>query len=44
MLPQYLAPRELIAGNALVEGGTFVAVLLGTIVGGLMIGDGVWLG
>lgn len=44
VLPQYLAPGELIAGNALVEGGTFVAILLGTIVGGLIIGDGVWLG
>ncbi len=37
LLPQYLAQRELILGNALVEGGTFVAILLGTIAGGLLI-------
>ena len=37
VLPQHLRPEEMIAGNALVEGGTFVAILLGTIVGGLMI-------
>lgn len=37
ILPQHLAPGELVAGNALVEGGTFLAILLGTIVGGLVI-------
>jgi len=37
ILPQHLKPEELIAGNALIEGGTFVAILLGTIVGGLAI-------
>ena len=40
VLPQYLSPAELLAGNALIEGGTFVAILIGTIVGGLVIGDG----
>ncbi len=35
ILPDHLARSELPAGNALVEGATFVAILLGTIVGGL---------
>ena len=35
ILPDHLARAELPAGNALVEGATFVAILLGTIVGGL---------
>ncbi|MDO6459287.1 MFS transporter [Granulosicoccaceae sp. 1_MG-2023] len=33
MLPQYLHPDELIGGNALVESGTFLAILIGTIAG-----------
>ncbi len=37
ILPQYLKREELIAGNALVSAGTFVAILLGTIGGGLLI-------
>lgn len=37
ILPQMLAEHELVGGNALVESGTFVAILLGTIVGGLLI-------
>jgi 1-acyl-sn-glycerol-3-phosphate acyltransferase len=37
ILPQHLAADELVGGNALVEAGTFVAILLGTISGGLMI-------
>ncbi len=37
ILPQTLAPRELIGGNGLVEMGTFVAILLGTIAGGLLV-------
>jgi len=35
ILPDHLARAELPAGNALVEGGTFLAILLGTIVAGL---------
>jgi acyl-[acyl-carrier-protein]-phospholipid O-acyltransferase / long-chain-fatty-acid--[acyl-carrier-protein] ligase len=35
ILPDHLARSELPAGNALVEGGTFLAILLGTIVAGL---------
>ena len=38
ILPQKLAPEELVGGNGLVEMGTFVAILLGTIAGGLAVG------
>ena len=37
ILPQHLKPEELIGGNGLVEMGTFVAILLGTIAGGLIV-------
>src|SRR2546430_290068 len=37
ILPQHLKPWELIGGNGLVEMGTFVAILLGTIVGGVVV-------
>lgn len=37
VLPQHLPDNELIAGNAMVSAGTFLAILLGTIVGGLLI-------
>ncbi len=36
-LPEHLKERELIGGNALIEGGTFLAILLGTIFGGVII-------
>ena len=36
-LPQALAERELTGGNGMVEMGTFVAILLGNMVGGLLI-------
>jgi acyl-[acyl-carrier-protein]-phospholipid O-acyltransferase / long-chain-fatty-acid--[acyl-carrier-protein] ligase len=35
ILPDHLARSELPAGNALVEGATFIAILLGTIIGGI---------
>ncbi|MGH6995488.1 MAG: MFS transporter, partial [Stellaceae bacterium] len=35
ILPDHLRREELPAGNALVEGATFIAILIGTIVGGL---------
>ena len=37
ILPDHLSEDELIAGNALVGGSTFLAILLGTIIGGLSI-------
>jgi acyl-[acyl-carrier-protein]-phospholipid O-acyltransferase/long-chain-fatty-acid--[acyl-carrier-protein] ligase len=40
ILPDHLERSELPAGNALVEGATFIAILLGTIVGGLAAKDG----
>jgi hypothetical protein len=46
ILPQHLMETELIGGNALVEAGTFIAILIGTLVGGLLAGaDGgkVWI-
>jgi MFS family permease len=36
ILPQHLAEDELLGGTGLVEGGTFVAILLGQIAGGLL--------
>jgi 1-acyl-sn-glycerol-3-phosphate acyltransferase len=36
-LPQHLKPTELTGGNGLVEMGTFVAILLGTILGGSLV-------
>src|SRR5438445_785255 len=36
ILPDVLAPGELLLGNALVEAGTFIAILLGTIAGMLV--------
>jgi 1-acyl-sn-glycerol-3-phosphate acyltransferase len=42
ILPQHLREEELIGGNALVEMGTFVAILVGTIVGGLLVSLPVW--
>jgi 1-acyl-sn-glycerol-3-phosphate acyltransferase len=38
-LPQTLADDELIGGNALVESGTYIAIIIGMIIGGLMVGD-----
>ena len=37
ILPQHLKPDELVGGNGLVEMGTFVAILLGTIAGGVIV-------
>jgi len=37
VLPQYLKRDELIAGNALIELGTFVTILLGTMFGGFLV-------
>lgn len=37
ILPQHLKEDELVGGNGMVEMGTFLAILLGTIVGGVLI-------
>ncbi|HMY98650.1 MAG TPA: MFS transporter [Burkholderiaceae bacterium] len=36
-LPQHLSERELTGGNGMVEMGTFVAILLGNVAGGVLI-------
>ena len=36
ILPQHLAEKELLLGTGLVEGATFVAILLGQVAGGLL--------
>jgi 1-acyl-sn-glycerol-3-phosphate acyltransferase len=40
LLPQHLRTEELVGGNALVETGTFMSILLGTIIGGAVIAIG----
>ena len=44
-LPQHLNERELTGGNGMIEMGTFVAILLGNLAGGLLIAlpAGGWL-
>ena len=37
ILPQALQQDELVGGNGLVESGTFVAILIGTIAGGVLV-------
>lgn len=37
LLPQHLHPDELLKGNGYVEAGTFIAILVGTISGGIFI-------
>ena len=41
ILPVHLETRELPAGNALVEGATFLAILAGTIAGGYAVANGI---
>lgn len=40
ILPQHLRPTELVGGNALVETGTSIAILLGMVLGGWLIAQG----
>ncbi len=37
ILPQLTQDKELMNANALIEGGTFISILLGTITGGILI-------
>lgn len=37
ILPQHLSNKELMGGNGLIESGTFIAILIGTIMGGILI-------
>ena len=46
ILPQALTPAELVGGNGLVEMGTFVAILAGTLAAGVLValdGGTVWV-
>ncbi len=38
ILPQHLTEEELVSGNGMVSMGTFLAILLGTMAGGILIG------
>lgn len=38
ILPELIEEKDLVKGNALVESGTFLAILVGTIVGGILVG------
>ncbi|MDO5674419.1 MAG: MFS transporter [bacterium] len=38
ILPQHLREDELVGGNALIEAGTFISILLGTLAGGVLAG------
>lgn len=43
ILPSHLAEDELVAGNGLIEAGTFLGILAGTIIGGglILLDDGI---
>jgi len=38
IIPEMLGEKDIISGNALIESGTYIAILLGTVAGGLIIG------
>ncbi|RDX35754.1 MFS transporter [Kangiella sp. HD9-110m-PIT-SAG07] len=40
ILPQHLSDKELLGGNGLVEMGTFLSIIIGTVIGGLLTGWG----
>ncbi len=46
ILPQHLSEDEIMSGNGLVEMGTFLAILLGEVLGGILIGATapIWVG
>ena len=47
IIPQHLTPEEVVGGNGLVGMGTFLAILLGTLTGGVLIQKdhaAVWVG
>jgi acyl-[acyl-carrier-protein]-phospholipid O-acyltransferase / long-chain-fatty-acid--[acyl-carrier-protein] ligase len=45
ILPEHLKEDELISGNGLISSGTFLSILLGTLIGGLLIlaSNGIWV-
>jgi len=38
-MPKYLAPNELVRGNAFCGGGLFVSVMIGIVIGGMLIAE-----
>lgn len=38
IIPQHMGENELVSANALIESGTFAAILLGTLIGGVLSG------
>ncbi|WP_223668754.1 MFS transporter [Kangiella shandongensis] len=38
ILPQHLSDKELLGGNGLVEMGTFLSIIIGTVIGGILVG------
>lgn len=42
ILPQHLQPEELTGGNGLVQMGTYLAILGGTMIGGILVAAGAW--
>jgi 1-acyl-sn-glycerol-3-phosphate acyltransferase len=44
VLPQMLENDELVVGNAIIGSGTFLAILIGTLSGGLLLGASDWAG
>ncbi|AOE49059.1 MFS transporter [Kangiella sediminilitoris] len=40
ILPQHLSDKELLGGNGMVEMGTFLSIIIGTVIGGMLIGFG----
>lgn len=43
ILPDYLENKELMMGNSLIESGTFLAILLGQIIGTMVAGAPFWV-
>lgn len=43
ILPEYLHEKELLMGNGLIESGTFIAILLGQMMGTAMASYSVWV-
>lgn len=41
-LPQQLRPEELVGGNGIIEGGTFVGILLGEVLGAVLVVHKPW--
>lgn len=43
ILPDYLSEKELVLGNGLIEGGTFIAILFGQFIASTLVGMNIWI-